>query len=377
MIIRHVFSKLQWELHKRKCSEQHSPVKYPIEKETRKSATKVLILSHDNDICRSQIHPFFFYRKQLFKKYSVSISEQNINRFSVEPTKTLERADIVMLQPWYDIGDDGLNRLIDNVRNHCKPSRIVFLDSYAPTDLRFANTLNDQIDLYLKKHVLKDRSLYGKSTLGDTNLTDYAAKKHSLNLPKTTFPIPANFLDKLIIGPSFFTADYLLGKLYEDRPFHHSDMFDIHARLGTKGAPFYQLIRGEALKAVGQLNHAAILKTFPVKKRQYLQELSRSRLCFSPFGYGEVAWRDYEAIILGSTLLKQDCSHLETYPDIFRSGESYVSLKWDFSDFNHKVHHFLDNSEDRQRIAINAFQLLSTYAKNEEFVTQMAPIFSD
>lgn len=52
----------------------------------------------------------------------------------------------------------------------------------------------------------------------------------------------------------------------------------------------------------------------------------------SPFGCGEVCFRDFEAVLNDSLLLKPHMDHLETWPDIFRPGETYVPISWDGDD---------------------------------------------
>ena len=80
-------------------------------------------------------------------------------------------------------------------------------------------------------------------------------------------------------------------------------------------------------------------------RKEYLAELGRSKMCFSPFGYGEVCWRDFEAMMTGSLLLKPDVRHLVTDPDVFIPGETYIPIAWDFSDLAEKVEYYLRNEE--------------------------------
>jgi spore maturation protein CgeB len=111
-------------------------------------------------------------------------------------------------------------------------------------------------------------------------------------------------------------------------------------------------------------------------RRAYLRELGASKLCFSPFGYGEVCWRDYEAVMCGSLLLKPDMSHVETDPDIFRAGETYVPLRWDFSDLEEKVRYYLARPHERARITRNAFQTLQRYFREQRFLQHVGHILA-
>lgn len=109
-------------------------------------------------------------------------------------------------------------------------------------------------------------------------------------------------------------------------------------------------------------------------RRAYLRELAASKLCFSPFGYGEVCWRDYEAVMCGSLLLKPDMSHVETDPDIFRAGETYVPLRWDFADLEDKARYYLAHPAERTRIANNAFRALQKYFREQRFIDHVRAI---
>ena len=71
----------------------------------------------------------------------------------------------------------------------------------------------------------------------------------------------------------------------------------------------------------------------------------------SPFGYGEICYRDFECFFSGSLLVKANMDHMITWPNLFIDGVTYVSHKWDFSDFNDKLEAILSNPERFQDIA--------------------------
>jgi hypothetical protein len=92
-----------------------------------------------------------------------------------------------------------------------------------------------------------------------------------------------------------------------------------------------------------------------VPQNQYYRELRDSKIVLSPFGWGEVCFRDFEALISGSLLLKPDMSHLKTWPDIYIPYETYVPVNWDGTDIVEKAETFLANDRERRRIAENAW----------------------
>ena len=71
----------------------------------------------------------------------------------------------------------------------------------------------------------------------------------------------------------------------------------------------------------------------------------------SPFGWGELGVRDYEAFKYGALLLKPDMSHMETWPNLFIPEKTYVPLNWSFSDLAEKMDKVL--SDETYRIEIS------------------------
>ncbi len=101
-----------------------------------------------------------------------------------------------------------------------------------------------------------------------------------------------------------------------------------------------------------------------------------SKVCFSPFGYGEVCWRDYEAVACGAVLLKPDMGHIETDPDIFVPWETYVPVSWDLSDLQETLHRVLSDNALRATIARTAFDTLRDWLRSDSFARSMAPVLT-
>jgi hypothetical protein len=265
--------------------------------------------------------------------------------------------------------------LIERIAAVHQPKRLVFFDSYAPTDLRLAETLDPHIDFYVKKHVFRDRSLYNQSTRGDTNLMEYYGDRYDIDYPDTLFPIPNGFLDKMLVGPSFVTSRRIMSRLVAGRPYSLDKRIDVHARLAWEGSDWYSSMRQEAIGAIEKLEDLKVMSRPGVGPWRYMHELASSKICFSPFGYGEVAWRDYEAVICKSLLIKPDMSHVETVPDVFLPYETYVPVQWDFSDVEDRIRYYLAHPEEREAIVDRAFDLLHRYFRDGQFLRQMERVF--
>lgn len=102
------------------------------------------------------------------------------------------------------------------------------------------------------------------------------------------------------------------------------------------------------------------MATKKLGRRAFLAEMRDTRLVVSPFGFGEITLKDFEAILCGAALLKPDMSHLETWPDLFRGGETIVTHKWDLSDILERIDEAHDRGQDLQIIAGQAQELYRT-----------------
>ena len=337
---------------------------------------RILLLTIAERIPQSQVHPFHYYAGAIRDRHNAEIREVTAESYLDRPWPGLEDATNVCFQTNFDVSEAELHALLDTIRDRNPDAQLVYLDWFAPTDLRLAERLAEHVLVYVKKHVLADTARYGLPTLGDTNLTDHFGRRFELDMPETRFPVPAGFLDKLLVGPSFATADFMIGTFAGPVPLGGADRpIDIHARLAVNGTDWYQPMRAECITAVQALDEVQSLTETGVSLVQYLQELQHSKICFSPFGYGEVCWRDFEAVANGAVLLKPDMSHIRTDPDIFVAGETYMPLAWDLSDFEGKVRMLLGDAALRKRLTENAFAVLHDYIAKARFVDQMKPVF--
>lgn len=345
---------------------------------SRGAGRRLLLVSLADPISQSQIHPFHFYRDELRDRWGYEIREIGLDTLLARPELAPEAADVVCFQAWIDKTPDELRAIAALLREKYPKARLAFLDPCAPSDLRFGVAIGAQVDLYVKKHLLRDRGAYDRPTNGDTNLTDWYGAYFDHVLPPVHFELPPGFMDKVVVGPSFAAAPYMLPRFHAvaEAPLGGARRYDLHARLGGAGNKnAYEMQRTLAMEKVRALTNVSVTPQTYVNKRAYMRELAQSRICFSPFGYGEVCWRDYEAVFSGALLLKPDMSHLETVPDVFVSNETYVPIRWDFEDLADTVAAYLSNEPRRREIARNAYAALHAWAREARFVDQLQRLF--
>ena len=106
-------------------------------------------------------------------------------------------------------------------------------------------------------------------------------------------------------------------------------------------------------RAIGEIMKEMGVECGKISLPEYFHELENSQIGIGPFGVGEITLRDYEIIICGAALLKPDLGHLQTWPELFVPGKTYIPFKWDLSDLKDKIKS-LDNAETCRETARNA-----------------------
>ncbi|MBU2958944.1 glycosyltransferase family 1 protein [Paracoccus sp. 1_MG-2023] len=343
----------------------------------RHDGPRVLILHHPNRICWASIHPYFHHGAGIAAIHGADIRARPIADLLEDRAPA---ADIVLVQPWFTEDIDRLAASIERYRDRHAPARVVFLDSFAHVDLRFGRILEPLIDLYLRKALFRDRRDFLRPRLGDTNLTEYYMQLHDIPGQVVDWQVPPALLDRLGLIPNFLTAPHLMPHFTGSPPAWsdwHDRPIDLHARIATKGTPWYQAMREDAARITRDLPGIATTPQARIDQHLFLDEMRQSRLCWSPFGYGELCWRDIEAFMTGAVLIKPDMSHLDSLPDLYRPHETYLPVRWDFSDFEEVARNALADPAAMRHMAETAFAACREYLEQGRFVDDFAILLDD
>jgi len=238
------------------------------------------------------------------------------------------------------------------------------------------------VDLYVKKGVFADPRDYLRPFVGKSNLTDYVSKEYATSFETMDIPKSGRLetpdLAKLYLGWSTALDDKHVDLFKEVKPPPSSTKdVDILCRATVPQDWSFPLRNSVVPKLEPLCARYRVIMSLPtnrVPRRQYYEELLRSRICISPFGYGEVCGRDIEAITCGCLLIKPDMNHLRSHPDVFIPGETYVPVRWDYADPAETCARYLDRETERARIAGNAYQVLANYYRDDAFIATFAGV---
>ena len=341
------------------------------------TARRMLILYESNRISYASVFPFLYYERAFRALYDVETRCVPVDHALLQGIPDgVASATHVIAQTWVTAPrnrHEQLERLLARLPTGVTKA---YLDSFANNDVRWAG-LFESTELYYKKSLFADLSQFLRPTYGHTNLAEYYGRLYGLEDKLTDWGVPPSVLSKLRLAPNFLTDPYLSAALMEQPEEGPPEKeIDLHARLGgTNAKGWYGEMRRHAARAVDGLSGLRVAKGTGVSRLVFAQELLRSKACFSPFGYGELCWRDIEAIAAGAVLIKPDMSHLRTEPDLYRDGETYIACRWDFADLSDKVSEILADEERRLFLTKNAIRIARTYLEMSGPVSTYSELF--
>ena len=226
--------------------------------------------------------------------------------------------------------------------------RLFYLDASDSSALLQPEVL-PLVERYFKGQLLAERWRYGEAQYGRRLFTDFVHRNFGVedDQPERATPVTrANQLAKLGVWWNSSLADwspagrYRMG-LYARLPFapflafprRYTDpraprAIDVSCRMGVEYAR--ETVAWHRKTARRELARWAPADR--VSHRAYVQELRSSKVVVSPFGWGEINYRDYETFLAGAALTKPDMSHLETWPDLYAANETYAAYSWDAED---------------------------------------------
>jgi hypothetical protein len=286
-----------------------------------------------------------------------------------------KQGDLLILVRKYHDGkttkDNIIFELLSLRKNFTKI--IYFDDSASPSSVLFFTF--PYVDKYWKRSRLVDMSLYKKNFYGgrlfshyyhsefginDQDLkliniaadstTDLSKLKIAWNIGVGVFPLNGKtlldkyyplmrkFITTMTLLPSVSLIYLLLSRYIKSMRQELKKEINLNKRIFKLSARFSSL---NYTNSIG-FQRSLLLKKIQKKekfltgnksKREFTKETYEIFGLISPFGWGEMCYRDFEAALGGAYLIKPDMSHLVTWPNIYAK-HMYHSLSWDCSNLD-------------------------------------------
>lgn len=271
--------------------------------------------------------------------------------------------------------------------------KIIFFEDNASPESQMFKFL-PYIDVLYKRSIYKNIDNYSENFVGNRLFTNYY--KNRFNVKDDTFIAPyypleeMELLEKIELGWNigfgyyplsdtknkisklgykFFGKVGLLPKKNHFKSNKPNPQANIcQARFDYKG--YRPLIGFQRKIYLEKLKDHSLFLTGKIPLKDYNIELKNVQAVLSPFGWGEVCFRDFEAVFNGSVLIKPNMDHLVTYPDIFKPNITYISIDWDGVDLIDKTNSVLGDQKLLDSLSSNAWEELSIAYNNIDFIVE-------
>jgi hypothetical protein len=314
-------------------------------------------------------------------KWKKELKEKGLDVNVVANPNFKNKRDIVFLTSRYyyskynsnDIFFKNLKQDLQKDVNKLKQSqcKIIYYDLSASVGSRELSVIED-VDLFLKRQVYKDKSVYAQTKhpyrpwVKEENAYDGCNKDQ---------------LDKINLGWNLAYQDYADWPLFNPNKFKllffkNPNLISPSTKRGI-AASFRGKMAGqtvpqrkvvvETLKILNSKDPKSFVTGPVIKKNKYIEEVQNTKAMISPFGYGEICYRDMEAFINGCILVKPNMDHVDTFPNVFVKNETYLPTKWDLSDLENILLDVNNNYGDYLKIANRGQNLFKNHYENFEF----------
>lgn len=313
-----------------------------------------------------QFAPMTRYAAALRREFGVVVDHVTLQRGLTLSQAQLASVDVLGFKLSFMTPTAQASRIARQFRERVAgtPTRLVYFDGDDDVCIQWPEVLA-QVDCYVKKHAFADAADYGRRYIGKSNLTDHVAHAHGRsfddNVIRSSGPVPASDVSKLYVGWNIGLDDKIADLALALPPVRaQAKDVDVGSRAFVKEDVWIYPLRGPLVERISEMESRfrVLAPRERVSQEQYYDEMLRARICVSPFGYGELCWRDFEAVLCGCMLVKPDTGHLRTYPDIFVAGQTYAPVKWDYSDLAAVCARYLEDESARRRIADRARAVL-------------------
>ena len=227
----------------------------------------------------------------------------------------------------------------ENVEKLTQGGRFMMFDGSDSTSLMGGIEVmrNTNPTRYIKNQLLK-RELYNTPAdfgrwfwgKGENNLsydiTEDEWKKIALSGWNLGY-LQGHLFDKDLIMPSANVKPYDVCAIYQAE---HKENYEHEMR---NDIPYTKHRRG----AWNELSIDFISNKDMLPYQDYINYLYNSKVCLSPFGMGEICFRDFEIWATNTIMVKPTMGLVDTAPNMYVEGKTYFGVQNDWSDLNEVV----------------------------------------
>ena len=303
--------------------------------------------------------PLYFVRDML-RDYSIDITDSSDYDFM-----------FFGLEDFYDMHktlDESVDWGLENIFKYSNGGEHFLFDGLDSTSLAGTyEVLEKGNATYLFKHqLLKNRKDYnnklafGRWWFGSDSELDVSYDIDNKNWNKIK-------LSGINLGyqiPDYHSHMNICDKKSGICAIYHGQHDPIPANKATAPGLFYTKHRVGAWDTLSQLSTKYNILKDRLPKQEYLKTLWQSKIVLSPYGMGEICYRDFEAMQFGTLMIKPSMENIDTYPNVYIENETYVPVKADWSDLNNVVEDVVENYEKYKHIPLNfqnKFKQVYTY----------------
>ena len=284
------------------------------------------------------------------------------------------------------------NKFLENIIKISKLNQnIIWLDLTDSSGTTSFEVL-PYVKKYVKKQFYKDKNLYRVKFFRGRYYADfYQNKFHPEEDHNFDFcPLLEEYENKLVLGWNIGVGNYfdilnfnkfkkyqcIINSLYKN---NYKELFkytlryynnsiksqDIFYRFNLRNNDKKKTIHFQRNEVNKILTQRFNLPLERLSHKSYLNQLRNSKISIGAFGWGEICYREFEAIKMGTAIIFPNVDYLETWPNIYQDNFSYLSYKLDFSDLLEKIELLLDDSYLRAKIVENSQSICKNVYLNE------------
>ena len=309
---------------------------------------KIKILNFDKYRNEPTFRPLTFIRDMLYTDYSIELTtDDDFDYMFVGMEDFLDKKK--PLQESIDWGLENLSKITGDY---------FLFDGSDSTSLMGAYEVFEQSNaIHLFKNQLLSREDYKKPTAFNKW---FFGTDSDLDLG---YDIPKEKWDRIKL--SGYNLGYLLPQYRNFQPINKNKNIDLCAIYQAKHPHnedhkvrndlFYTKHRDGAWDILNKIKNEYDIRTARLPFEEYIKVLYDSKLSLSPFGMGELCFRDFECMQWGTVIVKPNMNMVKTKPNIYIEDETYISVKSDWSDLEEKTKKVLGNF-DKYSYIVNTFR---------------------